>query len=246
MDVGAHLRKAREAQGISLALLAARTRVQPRILTAIESNDIQSIPPKPFGRGFVRSYAHEVGLDPERMVHDYFGQFAPVFPPDDAPQATRERQPIELPQWTVPAALALLVALGVMMFFRIPGGATNASDARTVVGTTGIAAPRPAAAPPAGPPAVTPNRIALVLRADRESWVTASADGERVLYQILAAGSEHTLEATREIVLRAGDAGALRLTLNGRDVGAFGGSGEVRQVRITPANVEKFAGARRR
>ena len=77
-DIGAQLRSTREAQGLTLETMAHRTRVQPRFLTAIEENDLRSIPPKPFGRGFVRAYAREVGLDPERAVHDYFGQFPAV------------------------------------------------------------------------------------------------------------------------------------------------------------------------
>ena len=94
MDVGAHLRSSREAQGISLALLAARTRVQPRILTAIETNDLGGIPPKPYGRGFVRAYARELGLDPDRVVHDYFGQFpsAPVTVAATPPPLEKGRQ----------------------------------------------------------------------------------------------------------------------------------------------------------
>jgi hypothetical protein len=100
--------------------------------------------------------------------------------------------------------------------------------------------------PVAAPAPVTPDRITLTIRAERDCWVAASADGDRVMYQILPAGSERTFEGTREIVLRAGDAGALRLTLNGHDVGTFGHAGEVRQTRITPDNVETFAASSRR
>lgn len=246
MDVGAHLRRAREAQGISLALLAARTRVQPRILNAIELNDVQGIPPKPFGRGFVRAYAHEVGLDPEHIVHDYFGQFAPAIPPADEHQAARDRRSLELPQWIVPAVLAAVIAVGAIVFLRNNGRGTTEAAAPDAVGTTGSAPPATAAAPLVARAPATSNPITLVVRAERACWITASADGVRVLYQILPAGSSRTLEAAREIMLRAGDAGALHLTLNGRSVGAFGGSGEVRQARVTVANLDTFGAPARR
>lgn len=64
--------------------------------------------------------------------------------------------------------------------------------------------------------------------------MTARADGERVLYQLLNPGTEHTIRASREVMLRAGDAGALRLTVNGRSTGVFGADGEVRTARFTP------------
>ena len=83
--------------------------MQPRILTAIEENDLRSIPPKPFGRGFVRAYAREVGIDPERAVQDYFGQFP------SAARTGAARTDYESPQessWVVPVTgIAVLVVL---------------------------------------------------------------------------------------------------------------------------------------
>ena len=78
MDIGTQLRNAREARGLTLDALSRSTRVQPRILSAIEQNDSMRLPPRPYGRGFVRAYASEVGLDPEGTVRDFFSQFALV------------------------------------------------------------------------------------------------------------------------------------------------------------------------
>src|SRR5688572_29895570 len=242
MDVGAHLRSSREAQGISIALLAARTRVQPRILSAIELNDLDAIPPKPYGRGFVRAYAHEIGLDPERVVHDYFGQF-----PSLAQPAAPPRAPVDLAgpgriTPLLPAALAILIGAGIVAVVRQNTMIVNAPVLTPAVGTSGAAAApaAPLEVDPKPTPPATVDQLTLIVRATRDCWVTASADGKRVIYQILPAGSERTLTGSREIHLRAGDAGALQLTLNGRDAGAFGQSGEVRQARITRANAAAF------
>src|SRR5262245_44050940 len=86
MDVGAQLRSSREGKRLSLEALARTIRVQPRVLMAIERNDTASIPPRPFGRGFVHAYAREVGLNPDQTVREYFGQFVP----DDVPPASPE------------------------------------------------------------------------------------------------------------------------------------------------------------
>ena len=241
MDVGAHLRSSREAQGISLALLAARTRVQPRILTAIEHNDLDGIPPKPYGRGFVRAYAHEVGLDPDRVVHDYFGQFPPAVEPAAPAQVAVDPGGNRLAPF-LPAALAILIGLGIVAALWQNARTLNGPAAAPVVGTTGVAAPAPAPVKSEPPPkaAAPADGLTLVIRATRNCWVTASADGTRAIYQILPAGAERTLTGTREIVVRAGDAGALQLTLNGRDAGPLGQPGEVKQARITPANAATF------
>jgi cytoskeletal protein RodZ len=219
--------------------------VQPRILTAIELNDLDGIPPKPYGRGFVRAYAQELGLDPERVVHDYFGQFpaaaAPPAPPRVAPDTT-ERHGIAA---LIPAGVTILIGIGIVALLWQNAHSVDGPASTPAVGTTGLA-PASAAAPvttdpaPASPAPSAPDRLTLVIRASRDCWVTATADGQRVVYQLLSAGSERSLTGSREIVLRAGDAGALRLIVNGRDAGLFGQSGEVRQARITPATAAAF------
>ena len=75
MDIGARLRDAREARGLTIDALSRSTRVQPKLLSAIERNDSVVLPPRPYGRGFVRAYASEVGLDPDGTVRDFFSQF---------------------------------------------------------------------------------------------------------------------------------------------------------------------------
>lgn len=249
-DVGAQLRSTREAQGLTLETMAHRTRVQPRFLTAIEENDLRSIPPKPFGRGFVRAYAREVGLDPERAVHDYFGQFPAVV--SETPPARTDYESPQGSSWVVPVAgigvLVMLIAWGLR-----GGDVAGESAAPDVVGTTGSSAavaaareassaaaaaptPAPAAAPAVVTPPVTPRELNVVLSVSTPTWISASADGKRAIYRVLQPGARENLTATRDISVRTGNAGGVELTINGRAAGAMGKSGEVRTLRITPAN----------
>jgi cytoskeletal protein RodZ len=245
MDTGARLRAAREALGLSLASLAQKTRVQPRIIAAIEHNDLQGIPPKPFGRGFVRAYAREVGLDPEQTVHDYFAQFPPALPDAVHPVATAEPWPART-SWLGAAGLIAIVLVTLAV---LKGGAGESVDTAppAPVGTAGGGTARAAESPKAngliGRKEDAPVRqegLAVVLIADRECWVTATADGERTLYQLLPAGGRHSMRADREIAIRAGDAGALRVAVNGRDTGPLGIDGQVRTVRIMPETAATF------
>jgi cytoskeletal protein RodZ len=68
---GALLSAAREEAGLTLADVAARSRVPMASLAAIESDDYQALPAVTYARGFLRLYAREVGLDPERIVALY-------------------------------------------------------------------------------------------------------------------------------------------------------------------------------
>lgn len=245
MNIGAELRAAREAKGLTLATLAQRTRVQPRILEAIEANNLAVIPPKPFGRGFVRSYAKEVDLDPANVVHNYFAQFPPAAP---APAREVERAPAASSfdpssHWAgFGAAIAILVILVAAAALRAPGSASRTESG--AVGTSG-AASKPVGAPPAPatpaasekPAASAPKPsgpVALSFTVTRPCWVTARVDGQRTIYKIVAPGESPTLEAQREIVVRFGDAGAVQATINGRPAGPLGGDGAVKDLKLTP------------
>ncbi len=71
MDVGTTLRTARERRQLTLAQLASRTRIPAGILQSIETNDFDKVPRGIFARGFLRSYAAEVGLDANQIVAQY-------------------------------------------------------------------------------------------------------------------------------------------------------------------------------
>ncbi len=258
MSVGKQLRAARESKGLSIDNLAGRTRVQPRALAAIELDDLSAIPPRPFGRGFVHAYAAEVGLDPERMVREYFAQFPPRQEPNAAPPGLPRTEPgtweqfLELSsKWTGLAAavgiLLLVVAAALVLGRRGDGRAEP-----NAVGTSGAGRSTPAAADarvnpaPAGgaaapaaaqPAAVKPQPITLAFTVTRPCWVTATVDGQRTIYRIVEAGQHETLTAEREIQVRFGDAEAVAWTINGRTGSRLGDAGVVRNLRITPESV---------
>src|SRR2546427_8761403 len=74
-DFGRNLREARERRGVSLRQIAAATKISMSVLEALERNDISRLPGGIFSRAFVRSYAIEVGLDPEATIQEFIAQF---------------------------------------------------------------------------------------------------------------------------------------------------------------------------
>src|ERR1700704_3759223 len=74
-DFGRRLREARERRGVSLRQIANATKIGMSALEALEHNDISRLPGGIFSRAFVRSYAIEVGLDPEATIQDFIAQF---------------------------------------------------------------------------------------------------------------------------------------------------------------------------
>ena len=248
MNTGLRLRTARETRGLTIDALARATRVQRRILEAIERNDTGGIPPRPYGRGFVRAFAKEVGLEPDQTVREFFSQFAPAAGLHDEPvHAVPERTPLHLnPRWRAIAATTLMWALGVAFAVLAVRSVVNMLDrsgepqrtdtasaaAPVVAGTTGTAeASRPASA--------DRSPITVTLEATGPAWVTAHADGRRIIYRTLQPGDREVLRAEREVRLRIGNAGAVRWRINDRPPAPLGAPGEVRTVVITPQSIAR-------
>jgi cytoskeletal protein RodZ len=55
--------------------IANATKISVGLLEALERNDISRLPGGIFSRAFVRSYAIEVGLDPERTIQEFITRF---------------------------------------------------------------------------------------------------------------------------------------------------------------------------
>ncbi len=72
---GGKLRDARESRGVSLRQIANATKISVAALEALERNDISRLPGGIFSRAFVRSYASEVGLDPEATIREFIAEF---------------------------------------------------------------------------------------------------------------------------------------------------------------------------
>lgn len=67
-QVGARLRDARTARGMSLDDVAQITKIPRSAIAAIEDGDTSSLPAPVFVRGFVRALAGVVGLDGNELV----------------------------------------------------------------------------------------------------------------------------------------------------------------------------------
>jgi cytoskeleton protein RodZ len=242
MDVGAQLRQAREGRGLTIDAISHSTRVQHRILTAIEQNDPASLPPRPYGRGFVRSFALEVGLDPDIVVRDFFSQFAPVAePPAVVERHSDRRAERSAPRgWLWSAALVVVYAVVGAMVIAAGRWAMQPRVEEGAVGTAGALSSPPARAVAHGPATspvakapATPTVVRVNLEAARAVWVTAVVDGDRTVYRTLQAGERVALNGTHDVTLRVGDAGAIVWQVNGRPSAPMGQSGEVRTERVT-------------
>ena len=78
----------------------------------------------------------------------------------------------------------------------------------------------------------------------RPCWVTATVDGERKIERLLQAGERQTLEVARELSFTAGDAAAVKMTINGAAAKPLGKEGEVVTARVNRTNFRSYLSSR--
>lgn len=65
---GEALRTSRERLGLSINDVSVATKINPRILKALEAGDFSGLPPVSFTRGFIRSYAAYLKIDAQPVL----------------------------------------------------------------------------------------------------------------------------------------------------------------------------------
>jgi cytoskeleton protein RodZ len=132
-DFGGKLRQARERRGISLRQIASSTKIAAAALDALERNDISKLPGGIFSRAFVRSYAVEVGLDPDETIREFLDRFNQDPPPSSGATAAaipEEEKQFEHRRRQAIKALAIGVGLLVVLIavlYLVWRGRTSAS-----------------------------------------------------------------------------------------------------------------------
>jgi cytoskeletal protein RodZ len=178
--LGALLKQAREAAGLSLQAVSDQTKIQPRLLEALERGDLRDLPSPAHGRGFVRNVARACSA-PEAQALALFDESlgalraaalpqpmaAPVPKAVAKPAAAKAKGKQPLPDaragfWR----LAAFVALGVLLLLGLLSLAWQRS----------AAAKAPAAAPSQSASLDKPSSPAIAASDKAVGKVPASAE----------------------------------------------------------------------
>lgn len=233
--LGAALAAARRERGLSVEEVSAATRIRPAIIRAIENDDFDACGGAVYARGHLRSVAQVVHADPRPLVEEFdrrFNQPVPALrtaplgsfePPRDAGRSGRQS-----PTWASVAAGVLVVVvlfLGASWIVGRGGDDAAGSSLAQAVPTTAAAAPtRPAPAPAVTSAPAAPAVKGVVLRllaSGGSSWVLVTAsDGNQLFQGVLTDGTAKEFRDAKQLSVRFGNSPAVRVTQNGRDLGA--------------------------
>ena len=232
--MGERFRAAREARGLSLSDVAEQIRIRSVYLASIEEENWNAIGAPVYIRGFLRTYARFLGIDPEEAVAA-FNRTQPAMPPalglpaTEQPTAEAAARRGSVLVWVAAAVAVLLIAFVVYNELTMRRGGATADVSQTsaqpspTVAASATATASPAASPAGAGPDGT-KTLALVLSAP--SWLRVTVDGSVSMEGTFPAGTSKTFHGKSALV-RIGNAGGVKIYVDGKDVGTLGKPGDV-------------------
>ncbi|WP_375394227.1 helix-turn-helix domain-containing protein [uncultured Sphingomonas sp.] len=230
--VGASLRRAREGKGLSLADVAAQTRIPLRHLVAVEQGDYSALPSPTYAVGFAKGYARAVGADEVavaqavRVEVDRAGPRVPEYVPYEAPDPAR-----------VPSRGIAIVGLGLALAILILGSLWYGTSIFRGGGDDGVASAPAAAptAPAARPVPAAPTGGQVVLTASDDVWMRVyDADNKTLYLGTMKPGEAFKVPAAaKDPMINVGRPDKLAVTLDGKPVPSLGrGERAIKDVKV--------------
>jgi hypothetical protein len=254
--IGDTLRAARRQQGRTLADAAAETRVRETYLAALEEEDFAAVGGDVYVKGFLRSYARYLGMDPAPLLDRFRAEherpedqtqiaqqplppIGPVGPM--GPMGERQRPPqLVIIAGAVIGILLVLALIGLLSGGdREPTAAPAPAPVETPSAedlTTGAALPGDVP-DPAAPAIPAPDSESggpfeeLVVElsvTNGESYIRSDL-GDPQIDGVYESGFSETFSSDEIVRLRIGDAGRVEVLVNGQPL-EVGGIGDVIQL----------------
>ncbi|MBM9510727.1 helix-turn-helix domain-containing protein [Actinacidiphila acididurans] len=253
LSVGHALAQARRASGLTVDQVSTLTRVRVPIVQAIEQDDFSRCGGDVYARGHIRAIARVVGLDPDPLIEQYAAEHGPQnLPVTVAPVYEAERiRSVEprRPNWTAAMIAAIVAVVGFVGFTVVSGsgGGDTTAKSGTPSPTATTATPTQSAqAPPVPKPqpsnsviaAAPPGKVTVKVSVEAgTSWIQATdSNGKQLFQKSLKKGESRTWTDDKKIKLIVGNAGAVQLFVNGKDLGPAGADGQVVRLTYTPGD----------
>ncbi|MEN1888412.1 helix-turn-helix domain-containing protein [Streptomyces mirabilis] len=252
LSVGRALRQARIEAGLTVDDVSNATRVRIAIVHAIEQDDFAPCGGDVYARGHIRTLARAVRIDPAPLLARYDAEHGgrpaptPAAPMFEAERIRPERRG---PNWTAAMVAAIVAVIGFVGFTVVKGNGGSDAKSSVAEGSTPTASTSTTSASskiskPADPkPEPTDSAIAAapqdkvtvqVSAPDGRSWISAKDHNGRLLFDgLLKQGESKTFQDKTKIDLVLGDAGAIKLYVNGKKIDDQFQPGQVERLTYT-------------
>ncbi len=229
--LGAQLCNARKAVGYSVAQVSERTRIRETLISDLESDNFETCGGYAYARGHIRTIAKLFNLDSDALV----ATFAEVTGEFDrpmidlltennvtTPKAEKSKISYKTLATGAAAVLVLLVAIpSLSSLFTSNKSAAPAPSAGASANQNTVPANTAVATKTTGVSVVVTGTVG-------KSWVgIQDSSGAQIFSGAIALGESKTFTDSTQLQVVIGNAGAVTLNVNGKELGAPGAIGEV-------------------
>lgn len=246
MSIGETLAAARQRAGLSVGQVSETTRIRGAVIRAIERDDFSLSGGDFYTRGHIRAIARAVDADPAPLIQQYDDSHGGAPQPTSVVEAFEPETPIRMgerrrPNWAAAMAVALIIVVAIGAVKLITGAGSNdhqpqARHSAAAPARTDSPKPSPSKSS-GGPVAMAPGEVSVRLSAIEDTWVSVHNDaGDQLFEGLIAADKVKSWSAKKKLKLIVGNAGGVRLRVNGKDVGKPGTEGDVMRLTFVPGD----------
>lgn len=259
-SVGQALQRARNEARLTVDEVSTSTRVRVPIVQAIEEDDFSRCGGDVYARGHIRTLAREVGLDPAELVAQYdeeHGGRPQPTPPAALFEAERIRPERRRPNWTAAMVAAIVAVVGFVGFTLVGGGgdqepskAKETPSAKPTETETPSKPPKtsfpddqkPSESPEPSDSAIAAapaDKVTVQMTAEKDVWISARDHNGRLVHEgVLKKSKSKVFTDDKRLSLVLGNAGSVKLYVNGKEVQDVGEEGQVQRVSYTRGDPE--------
>lgn len=248
---GAYLKKEREAREVSLEEICQATKIRRSILETIEGDRPEVLPPEVFVKGFIEAYARYIGLDPHEVLVKY-REWKKGFPTEGAEEPVLRWEKKVFKKYMIAGAV-LLVIIPILLFLLHGQGHREGEGEVPITGAStepeDISPPSnlqpPSLAPSTEEPTPLPHggmqerqeplperENVLVIEALEKTWIEIKEGLYSPFDVTLYPGDRYTRRGPHRFELLIGNAGGVKVTFNGKELGSLGKVGQVVKVTL--------------
>jgi cytoskeletal protein RodZ len=234
-EIGAYLRQLRQEQSISREEVAARTFIPSRLLNALEEGQSEQLPEPVFIQGFIRRYADAINLDGVALAKSFPVTFSPVKPDTFQELPDLNAKPIAIESinpYVLYSIIGVVAASGLLyVASRVPTTkVSKQANSSLIVEQQTISQPKVSQS-------ASPLQVTLSVT-DR-SWLDVNVDGKTEFKGLVAKGAKQTWKAKKQLTIKAGNMGAVLVSVNQQKAKVFRDLTKGHEVTLTSDKVVK-------
>ncbi len=231
-EIGLKLRSTREAHQFSIDDVAAYTKIARRSLQAIEDANFDDLPEPIYTQGLIKRYADALGFNGIELANNYpigVNRVNCISKWKNTSQG--QLRPVHLYLIYVGLIVCSVSGLShVLTIATVPDNSENQAKSPSSSKNTQEFALQPAINNQTSDDKNRQVQVGVTLK--DSSWIRVEADGKTEFEGVLPQGTQRTWKAQAQLIVRAGNAGGVMLSVNQQQAKPMGEPGKPEEMKI--------------